>query len=123
MHDARCTMHDEQKAVYSGRAYVGVGFSSNGIMVPGDAVIGLPDEDTAVEYDLGGYVSTFLWMVLLRFHCVSGVVPRTHFSLGRCCGGRTQVGCATLYDGTLSAEPPLGADIARDIDLYKVMLS
>ncbi|CAN0441095.1 unnamed protein product, partial [Ectocarpus fasciculatus] len=32
--------------------YVGLGFSSTGDMVPADAVIGLPDEGTALEYDL-----------------------------------------------------------------------
>lgn len=113
-------MHDEQKAVYSGRAYVGVGFSSNGVMVPGDAVIGLPDEDTAVEYDLGGYVSASFGWFFYDFTVFRGW-KNSFFSWTLL--WRTQVGCATLYDGTLLAEPPLGADIAHDIDLYKVMLS
>lgn len=45
------------QAVYEGEGWVGLGFSSDGVMVGADAVIGLPDEDTALEYDLGGYVS------------------------------------------------------------------
>lgn len=35
-----------------------LGFSGNGLMVPADAVIGLPDEaDAPLEYDLVEYVS------------------------------------------------------------------
>eukprot|EP00752_Nemacystus_decipiens_P012683 g11236.t1 len=43
------------ETVYSGRGYVGIGFSSDGQMVPGDAVVGLPDDDTVLEYDMTGY--------------------------------------------------------------------
>lgn len=68
-------MHDGQKAVYSGMGYVGIGFSANGAMVPGDAVIGLPDDATVLEYDLGGYVSVFLHFVLFhRCHGCKGTV-------------------------------------------------
>lgn len=37
---------------YEGTAYVSVGFSSNGQMVESDAVIGLPDDDSVLEYSL-----------------------------------------------------------------------
>lgn len=53
-------MNDDPKAVYEGEAYVGIGFSDNGAMVPGDAVIGLPDDGAVVEYDMAGYVSALL---------------------------------------------------------------
>ncbi|CAM9850698.1 unnamed protein product [Ectocarpus fasciculatus] len=43
------------QVVYDGEGYVGLGFSSTGDMVPADAVIGLPDEGTALEYDLSTY--------------------------------------------------------------------
>lgn len=49
------------QVVYEGEGYVGLGFSSNGDMVPADAVIGLPDEGTALEYDLSTYVGTAGW--------------------------------------------------------------
>ncbi|CAM9712018.1 unnamed protein product [Ectocarpus sp. 12 AP-2014] len=40
------------QVVFDGEGYVGLGFSSTGAMVPADAVVGLPDEGTALEYDL-----------------------------------------------------------------------
>ncbi|CAN0515396.1 unnamed protein product, partial [Scytosiphon promiscuus] len=41
-----------------GEAWVGLGFSTTGDMVPADAVIGLPDEATGpFEYDMSTYVS------------------------------------------------------------------
>ncbi|CAN0026268.1 unnamed protein product [Ascophyllum nodosum] len=40
------------KAIYSGNAWVGVGFSADGKMIGSDAVIGLPDDKTVFEYDL-----------------------------------------------------------------------
>ncbi len=45
------------QAVYEGEGWVSVGFSSTGDMVVGDAVIGLPDNVTALEYDMTAYVS------------------------------------------------------------------
>ncbi|CAM9377612.1 unnamed protein product, partial [Sphacelaria rigidula] len=35
---------------YTGEGWVGLGFSADGEMVPGDCVIGLPDDSTALEY-------------------------------------------------------------------------
>ena len=40
------------QAVYDGEGWISVGFSDDGRMVPADAVIGLPDEATALEYFL-----------------------------------------------------------------------
>lgn len=42
--------------MYEGEGWVAVGFSDSGAMVPADAVIGLPDIGTALEYDLSDYV-------------------------------------------------------------------
>ncbi|CAN0581535.1 unnamed protein product, partial [Laminaria digitata] len=44
------------QAVYGGDAWISVGFSETGGMIGSDAVIGLPDEGTALEYYLTGYV-------------------------------------------------------------------
>lgn len=55
------------QAVYEGEGYVAIGFSSDGAMVPGDAVFGLPDEGTVVEYDMAAYVSDcFACFALVR---------------------------------------------------------
>lgn len=43
------------KAVYDGEGYVAIGFSGNSRMPESDAVIGLPDEATALEYDIPSY--------------------------------------------------------------------
>lgn len=45
------------QAIYEGVAWVSVGFSPTGDMIVSDAVIGLPDDGTALEYDLTAYVS------------------------------------------------------------------
>lgn len=45
------------QVVYNGLAWVAVGFSSDGEMVGSDAVIGLPDVESAAEYDLDGQVA------------------------------------------------------------------
>ncbi len=47
------------QAVYEGEGWVSVGFSTDGLMVVGDAVIGLPDNGTTLEYDMNGYVSIY----------------------------------------------------------------
>eukprot|EP00904_Undaria_pinnatifida_P013446 jgi/Undpi1/9231/HiC_scaffold_26.g11689.m1 len=43
------------QAVYEGDAWISVGFSESGGMLGSDAVIGLPDEETAAEYYLAAY--------------------------------------------------------------------
>eukprot|EP00903_Cladosiphon_okamuranus_P015936 g14720.t1 len=43
------------KAVYQGEGWLGIGFSDSGNMPGSDAVIGLPDEETALEYDMDNY--------------------------------------------------------------------
>lgn len=45
------------QAVYDGEGWVSVGFSDTGEMVVADAVIGLPGDDTALEYLLEAKVS------------------------------------------------------------------
>ena len=45
------------QAVYDGEGWISLGFSDDGRMVPADAVIGLPDEATALEYFLTNKVS------------------------------------------------------------------
>ena len=45
------------QAVYDGEGWVSVGFSDTGEMVVGDAVIGLPDDATTLEYSLESRVS------------------------------------------------------------------
>lgn len=41
---------------YTGLAWAAVGFSADGMMVGSDAVIGLPDDQTVLEYDLADKV-------------------------------------------------------------------
>lgn len=41
--------------VYEGEGWVAVGFSDDELMPGSDAVIGLPDEETALEYDMPEY--------------------------------------------------------------------
>ncbi|CAM9378998.1 unnamed protein product [Pylaiella littoralis] len=43
------------KAVYDGEGWLGIGFSDSGKMPGSDAVIGLPGDETVLEYDLDGY--------------------------------------------------------------------
>ncbi|CAN0464209.1 unnamed protein product [Ascophyllum nodosum] len=40
------------KAVYEGEGWLGIGFSDSGSMIGSDAVVGLPDEGTVLEYDM-----------------------------------------------------------------------
>ena len=44
-----------EQAVYQGDGWLGIGFSDSGNMPGSDAVIGLPDEGTALEYDMDDY--------------------------------------------------------------------
>lgn len=37
------------------KGWLGIGFSDSGTMPGSDAVIGIPDEATALEYDMDGY--------------------------------------------------------------------
>lgn len=37
---------------YSGESWTSIGFSEDGMMIGSDAVIGLPDDETALEYNL-----------------------------------------------------------------------
>lgn len=41
--------------MYDGEGWLAIGFSDNGLMTGSDAVIGLPDEDTVLEYDMDSY--------------------------------------------------------------------
>lgn len=41
--------------MYQGEGWLGIGFSESGNMPGSDAVIGLPDEATALEYDMDNY--------------------------------------------------------------------
>lgn len=45
------------QAVYQGEGWLGVGFSDSGSMPGSDAVIGLPDDNTALEYDMPNYLA------------------------------------------------------------------
>ena len=40
------------QAVYEGEGWLGIGFSDSGSMIGSDAVVGLPDEGTVLEYDM-----------------------------------------------------------------------
>ncbi|CAN0524821.1 unnamed protein product, partial [Laminaria digitata] len=43
------------QAVYPGEGWLGIGFSDRGAMPGSDAVIGLPADLTALEYDMDDY--------------------------------------------------------------------
>lgn len=47
------------QAIYIGEAWISVGFSTDGNMVGSDAVIGLPDDGSVMEYDLTTKVKSF----------------------------------------------------------------
>lgn len=47
-----CHNATADQAVYAGEGYVGIGFSDSGSMSGSDAVVGLPDAGTALEYDM-----------------------------------------------------------------------
>lgn len=43
------------QGVYQGEGWLGIGFSDSGRMAGSDSVIGLPDDETALEYDMDNY--------------------------------------------------------------------
>lgn len=43
------------KAVYQGEGWLGIGFSDSGRMPGSDAVVGLPTDDSVMEYDMDDY--------------------------------------------------------------------
>ena len=43
------------QAVYEGEGWLGIGFSDSGSMIGSDAVVGLPDENTVLEYDMDAH--------------------------------------------------------------------
>lgn len=60
------------QVVSAAAAWAGIGFSPDGMMVGSDAVVGLPDEASVLEYDLLGQVSTSL--VVPQLGCRSPVL-------------------------------------------------
>lgn len=44
------------QAIYTGNAWISVGFSTDGLMIGSDAVIGLPDDGSVMEYDMASKV-------------------------------------------------------------------
>ena len=43
------------QAVYQGEGWLSIGFSDSGAMPGSDSVVGLPGDDTVLEYDMDGY--------------------------------------------------------------------
>lgn len=61
-------------------AWTSIAFSPDGMMVGSDAVIGLPDDTSVLEYEMSGQVGIYVRVVVLEVHgmlCHGGLFRRT----------------------------------------------
>lgn len=88
------------QAVYDGEGWISVGFSDDGRMVPADAVIGLPDEATALEYFLTNKVR-----IVGEGTPTSGAYSTAPFASSPRCNHRTELQTAVTVPSVDQERP------------------